>query len=56
MKQRLSAGEIAAFLDEVFPGAMDRFVIEDVQPMHAVRRTVFNQFNSGRAGPSAGRR
>ena len=53
---RLS-GEIAAFLDEVFPGAMDRFVIEEVAAharprAHAVQRVR----GCGRAGRSAGRR
>ena len=41
---RLSAAEITAFLDEVFPGSMEYFVIEDVRPMHARVRMVFNEF------------
>ncbi len=36
--------EITAFLDEVFPGSMEYFVIEDVRPMHARVRMVFNEF------------
>jgi uncharacterized protein (TIGR00369 family) len=40
---RLTAPEITEFLNEVFPGAMDRFVIEDVRPMGARVRMKFNE-------------
>jgi uncharacterized protein (TIGR00369 family) len=38
---KLSAEEIAAFLTEVFPGAMENFKIEEVRPMHARIRMPF---------------
>ena len=41
MEQKLSADEIAAFLNEVFPGAMENFKIEEVSPMHARIRMPF---------------
>ena len=40
-KQKLSAAEIAEFLNEVFPGAMENFTIEDVGPMRARIRMPF---------------
>lgn len=43
MRQRLTATEITAFLNDVFPGAMDHFVIEAVEPMAARVRMPFNQ-------------
>jgi uncharacterized protein (TIGR00369 family) len=52
--QRLNATEIAAFLDEVFPGAMERFVIEDVQPMRARIRMVYNQWQLRPGGTISG--
>ena len=39
--QKLSAAEIAEFLNEVFPGAMENFKIEEVRPMHARIRMPF---------------
>ena len=51
---RLSAAEITAFLDEVFPGSMDYFVIEDVRPMHARVRMVFNEFRLRPGGTISG--
>jgi len=41
MEQKLSAEEIASFLNEVFPGAMENFKIEEVSPMHARIRMPF---------------
>jgi uncharacterized protein (TIGR00369 family) len=41
IEQKLTADEIAAFLDEVFPGAMENFTIEEVRPMHARIRMPF---------------
>ena len=38
---RLNKEEISAFLDEVFPGAMEHFTIEAVGPMHARIRMPF---------------
>jgi uncharacterized protein (TIGR00369 family) len=35
METKLSAAELAAFLDEVFPQVEGRFVIEDARPMSA---------------------
>jgi acyl-coenzyme A thioesterase PaaI-like protein len=51
---RLTAAEIAAFLDEVFPGAMDHFVIEDVRPMRARVRMLFNEFRLRPGGTISG--
>jgi uncharacterized protein (TIGR00369 family) len=41
IEQQLTAEEIAAFLNEVFPGAMENFTIEEVLPMHARIRMPF---------------
>ena len=41
IEQKLSAEEIAEFLNEVFPGAMENFTIEEVQPMRARIRMPF---------------
>ncbi|MDP9331906.1 MAG: PaaI family thioesterase [Actinomycetota bacterium] len=51
---RLSAAEITAFLDEVFPGSMEYFVIEDVRPMRARVRMVFNEFRLRPGGTISG--
>jgi acyl-coenzyme A thioesterase PaaI-like protein len=51
---RLTAAEISAFLDEVFPGAMDHFVIEDVRPMRARVRMLFNEFRLRPGGTISG--
>ena len=40
-EQQLSAEEIAEFLNEVFPGAMENFKIEEVAPMRARIRMPF---------------
>jgi acyl-coenzyme A thioesterase PaaI-like protein len=54
VKQRLDAGEITAFLNLVFPGAMDHFVIEDVSPMRARVRMLFNEFRLRPGGTISG--
>jgi uncharacterized protein (TIGR00369 family) len=54
MKQRLSAAEITAFLQEVFPGAMESFVIEDVGPMRARVRMPFSQYRLRPGGTISG--
>jgi uncharacterized protein (TIGR00369 family) len=41
IEQKLSAAEIAEFLNEVFPGAMENFKIEEVAPMRARIRMPF---------------
>ena len=41
-EQQLSAEEIAEFLNEVFPGAMENFKIEEVVPMRARIRMPFS--------------
>jgi uncharacterized protein (TIGR00369 family) len=43
LKTRLNAAEISEYLGRVFPGVMDRFVIEDVQPMRARVRMKYNE-------------
>ena len=49
-----AAAEITEFLDEVFPGAMERFVIEDVRPMRARVRMLFNEFQLRPGGTISG--
>jgi acyl-coenzyme A thioesterase PaaI-like protein len=51
---RLNAAEITKFLNEVFPGSMDHFVIEDVQPMRSRVRMVFNDFRLRPGGTISG--
>jgi uncharacterized protein (TIGR00369 family) len=51
---RLSAAEVAEFLAEVFPGVMDHFVIEEVRPMHARVRMMFNEFRLRPGGTISG--
>jgi acyl-coenzyme A thioesterase PaaI-like protein len=53
-KLRLNAAQITEFLNEVFPGAMDRFTIEDVQPMRARIRMIFNEFQLRPGGTISG--
>ena len=43
MNQRLSATEVTSFLNEVFPGVMQSFVIEELEPMSARGRMPFNE-------------
>jgi acyl-coenzyme A thioesterase PaaI-like protein len=54
LKTRLSAAEITEFLDDVFPGSMERFLIEDVQPMRARVRMKFNEFQLRPGGTISG--
>ena len=55
MKQlRLNANAVAEFLDEVFPGAMDHFVIEELEPMRARVRMVFSEFRLRPGGTISG--
>jgi uncharacterized protein (TIGR00369 family) len=54
VKQRLSAREITEFLNEVFPGAMERFAIEDVQAMSARVRMRYNEFQLRPGGTISG--
>jgi acyl-coenzyme A thioesterase PaaI-like protein len=51
---RLNAAEIAEFVSEVFPGAMDRFTIEDVGPMRARVRLLFNEYQLRPGGTISG--
>jgi hypothetical protein len=51
---RLNAAEITEFLNDVFPGSMDRFVIEDVRPMRARVRMKFNEFQLRPGGTISG--
>ena len=51
---RLNAAEISAFLQDVFPGAMDHFVIEEVRPMQARVRMLFNEFRLRPGGTISG--
>ena len=53
-KLRLTAAEIAAFLADVFPGAMDHFAIEEVRPMHARVRMLFTEFRLRPGGTISG--
>jgi acyl-coenzyme A thioesterase PaaI-like protein len=53
-RTRLTASEITAFLTEVFPGAMERFVIEDVQPMRARVRMKFDDLQLRPGGTISG--
>jgi acyl-coenzyme A thioesterase PaaI-like protein len=54
VKQRLTAPEIAEFLNEVFPGAMDRFLIEEVTPMRARVRMKYSDFQLRPGGTISG--
>jgi uncharacterized protein (TIGR00369 family) len=51
---RLTANAVAEFLDEVFPGAMDHFVIEELEPMRARVRMVFSEFRLRPGGTISG--
>ena len=51
---RLDAEEIAEFLSEVFPGAMENFTIEDVQPMSARIRMPFQPWRLRPGGTISG--
>ena len=54
MNQRLNAAEITEFLQQVFPGAMESFVIEDVQAMRARVRMPFSQYRLRPGGTISG--
>ncbi|HUI49735.1 MAG TPA: PaaI family thioesterase [Acidimicrobiia bacterium] len=54
LSTRLTAEEITDFLADVFPGAMDHFVIEEVRPMHARVRMLFNEFRLRPGGTISG--
>ncbi len=51
---RLTAPEITEFLDDVFPGVMERFAIEEVQPMRARVRMRFSEFQLRPGGTISG--
>jgi acyl-coenzyme A thioesterase PaaI-like protein len=51
---RLTAADITAFLQDVFPGAIDHFVIEEVRPMHARVRMLFAEFRLRPGGTISG--
>jgi len=52
--QRLDAAQITEFLTDVFPGAMERFVIEDVGPMWARVRMKYSEFQLRPGGTISG--
>jgi acyl-coenzyme A thioesterase PaaI-like protein len=54
VNQRLTAAEITEFLDEVFPGTMQRFRIEAVTPMHARVRSFFHEMQLRPGGTISG--
>jgi uncharacterized protein (TIGR00369 family) len=54
VKQRLAGPEITEFLNEVFPGAMERFAIEDVQPMSARVRMRYSEYSLRPGGTISG--
>jgi uncharacterized protein (TIGR00369 family) len=51
---RLDAAQITEFLNEVFPGAMDRFVIEELAPMRARVRMMYSEFQLRPGGTISG--
>lgn len=51
---KLDAAGVTEFLREVFPGAVDHFVIEDVQPMRARVRMLFTEFRLRPGGTISG--
>jgi acyl-coenzyme A thioesterase PaaI-like protein len=51
---RLSGAEIAEFIAEVFPGAMEHFVIEEVRPLYSRVRMVFKEFRLRPGGTISG--
>ena len=54
LEQRLTAAEITEFLNEVFPGAMESFVIEDVGPMCSRVRMPFQTWRLRPGGTISG--
>jgi acyl-coenzyme A thioesterase PaaI-like protein len=53
-KQRLSAADITEFLNDVFPGAMEAFAIEAVQPMSARVRMYHRDYRLRPGGTISG--
>ena len=51
---KLNAEEIGKFLDDVFPGAMEHFTIEEVQPMSARIRMPFQPWRLRPGGTISG--
>ena len=54
IEQKLSAAEIVEFLEEVFPGSIEHFTIEDVQPMRARIRMPFQPWRLRPGGTISG--
>ena len=54
IEQKLSASEIVEFLEEVFPGSIEHFTIEDVQPMRARIRMPFQPWRLRPGGTISG--
>ena len=54
MTVRLDAAQITEFLNEVFPGAMEHFAIEAVEPMRSRVRMLFNEFQLRPGGTISG--
>jgi acyl-coenzyme A thioesterase PaaI-like protein len=54
LKIRLDATQITEFLTEVFPGTMERFAIEEVQPMRSRVRMRFNEYQLRPGGTISG--
>jgi uncharacterized protein (TIGR00369 family) len=54
LKQRLTAQDVTSFLQEVFPGAMERFAIEELRPMSARVRMIYNDFQLRPGGTISG--
>ena len=54
VEQRLGAAEITEFLDEVFPGAMEHFTIEEVGWMRARVRMPFQEWRLRPGGTISG--
>jgi uncharacterized protein (TIGR00369 family) len=54
LEQRLGAAEITEFLDEVFPGAMEHFTIEEVGWMRARVRMPFQEWRLRPGGTISG--
>jgi len=54
LEQRLTAAEITEFLEEVFPGTMESFTIEEVSPMRARLRMPFREWRLRPGGTISG--
>jgi uncharacterized protein (TIGR00369 family) len=54
LRQRLTAEEITEFLNDVFPGAMESFTIEEVGPMRARVRMPFQEWRLRPGGTISG--